>query len=292
MAKAILASGEIFGLDGLLVASDVAVEGEACGSIVKQPENGPAFLVDPVIKSREDLKNLKKPNPMKAARMPVVTEAIRICKKAVGDHIHIASCEMGPMNIAGQLRGIEQLMFDMIDSPDFFEEILDFALAVSIDYGKCHIDAGTDRVMAGEALCSTSMISPDTYRQYIVPRHKLWSKTLKDYGAKYTQLHICGNATPILADIGSTGVDCADIDHQVNMREVKEKGGIVAKGNIDTALLVMGSKEEVLEKSKEVLETAKQGGGLILSSGCDLSPDTPQENLHAMVEASKLYGRY
>lgn len=82
-----------------------------------------------------------------------------------------------------------------------------------------------------------------------------------------------------------------DIDHQVNMCEVKEYG-IVAKGNIDPALLLMGSKEEVLEKSREVLENAKQGGGLILSSGCDLSPDTPGENLLAMVQAAKKYGTY
>lgn len=292
MAKALIESSKLFELDGILVSSDVTVEGEACGSVVEQPENSPAFLVDPVIKTPEDLKRLKVPDPTKAGRMPVVNEAIRICKKEVGDRIHIASCVMGPMNIAGHLRGVQQLMFDMIDEPEFFEEILDFALAVSIEGGKRQIDAGTEMIMAGEALCSTSFISPNAYREFLVPRHKIWCKALKDHGVKHTQLHICGQVTPILEYMGSTGADCADIDHQVNMRDVKEKAGIVAKGNIDPALLLMGSREEILEASKEVLESAKQGGGLILSSGCELSPDTPYENLRAMVEASKLYGAY
>ena len=292
MAKALIESSKLFELDGILVSSDVTVEGEACGSVTRQPENAPAFMIDPVIKTPKDLKGLKVPDPLKAGRMPVVNDAIRICKKEVGDRIHIASCVMGPMNIAGALRGVEQLMFDMIDEPEFFEELLDFALAVSIEYGKRQIDAGTEMIMAGEALCSTSMISPDTYRKFLVPRHKIWSKALKDHGVKYTQLHICGYVTPILEYMGSTGVDCADIDHQVNMREVKEKAGIIAKGNIDPALLMMGTREQVLEKSREVLESAKQGGGLILSSGCEVAPDTPHENLRAMVEACKLYGTY
>ena len=292
MAKALIESAKLFGLDGILVASDVTVEGEACGSIMQQPDYAPAFLVDPVIKTQKDLKNLRLPDPMKAGRMPVATEAIRICKKAVGDFMHIASCVMGPMNIAGQLRGVQQLMFDTIDDPGFFEEILDFALTVSIEYAKRHIDAGTELIMAGEALCSPAMISPDMYRRFLLPRHKIWSKTLKDYGVKHTQLHICGNITPILDVIGETGVDCLDIDYQVNMREVKEKTGLVAKGNINPVLLAMGGREEVVEKSREVLESAKQGGGLILSSGCDLARDTPYENLHAVVEAAKLYGAY
>lgn len=77
-------------------------------------------------------------------------------------------------------------MFDLIDEPDLFEELLDFALAVSIEYGKRQIDSGSQMVMAGEALCSTSFISPDVYRRFLVPRHKIWSNTLKDYGAQHT----------------------------------------------------------------------------------------------------------
>ena len=292
MAKALLECVHLFNVDGILVSSDVTVEGEGCGSIMFQPENAPAHLVTPIVNTLKDLKALKVPDSRKAARMPVVLDALKICKKAVGDRVHISSCVMGPMNIAGHLRGVEQLMFDMIDEPDFFEEILDFALKVSIEYSKRQIDAGSEMVMAGEALCSPSFISPKDYRKYVVPRHQIWSKACKEHGVKRTQMHICGDATAILEDIGNTGVDCADIDHQVNMLEVKERGRIVAKGNIDPALLAMGTVEQVMEKSREVLELAKHGGGLILSSGCDLSRETPPENLFAMVEAANLYGRY
>jgi uroporphyrinogen decarboxylase len=77
------------------------------------------------------------------------------------------------------------------------------------------------------------------------------------------------------------------------MKEAKDRSGTVVKGNLDpSSVLLWGTPELVLAKAKEVLEDAKAGGGLILSSGCDMAPATPFENIIAMVEASKRYGRY
>ncbi len=46
------------------------------------------------------------------------------------------------------------------------------------------------------------------------------------------------------------------------------------------------------EKCQEAIEILGEGGGLILSSGCDILQETPSENMAAMVQAASKYGRY
>ena len=169
MADAVIASMRRFGYDALMTGSDVTVEGEACGSEVFQPEEATAYNVRPVVQEYEDLDRLTVPNPLKAGRMPLTVEATAICKREVGKECYISAPVMGPMNTASQLRGVENLLFDIIDNPDFLERLLDFSTDVSIAYACALIDAGADMIQAGEALCSPGMISPAIYRNFILP---------------------------------------------------------------------------------------------------------------------------
>lgn len=294
MAESLLAALELYGWDGVTPGTDVVIEAEALGSETVQPEDAPAFVVRPRIQVPEDLDALSVPDPHEAGRMPVVIKATEICARAVGDRVYIQSWIMGPMNISSQLRGVEQLMYDTVERPDFFERLLDFATEVAIAYGKALVDAGAHMIGAGEALCSPAFISPATYRKYVVPRQKRLFKELADYGAEATLLHICANIDSILEDAVSTGATALDLDWQMDMRRAKQVcwGKSAMRGNLDPSrVLLEGTPELVFEKCLEVLQ-AKKGGGLILGSGCDVSPDTSKENLMAMVEAAKTHGRF
>jgi uroporphyrinogen decarboxylase len=53
-----------------------------------------------------------------------------------------------------------------------------------------------------------------------------------------------------------------------------------------------GTPEDVEAECREMIRKAAPGGGFILSaSGC-LSEGTPFENIEAMVQSAKVYGRY
>ncbi len=289
MAKAILAAYRRYGYDGVCPGVDVVIEAEALGSQTMQPDDAPACVVKPFIQKYEDLDKLEVPDPYKAGRMPVVIKATEIVAKEIGKEAYIGSWVMGPMNIASQLRGVENLMFDIVDNPSFVERLLDYTTEVTIAYGKALVDAGSNMVSMGEALCSPNFISPKTYRKLVLSREKRAHDELVKYGAETTIVHICGDVRPILKDMASIGA-VLDLDWPMDMAEAKAYGAPV-RGNIDPArVLLDGTPEIVLEKSREVLETAKAGGGLIFGSGCDVAPDTPAENIDAMVEATQRYG--
>jgi uroporphyrinogen decarboxylase len=108
-------------------------------------------------------------------------------------------------------------------------------------------------------------------------------------------LHICGAATKILPLMADTGADILEIDQKVDIGSAKELVGNKANlmGNLDpTAVLFLGTPETIERAAKECIMKAGKGGGLILSSGCDVPMRTPFRNIEAMVRAAEKFGKY
>ena len=290
MAAALIAAVERFGWDGVHPGCDVSVEGEAMGSLLSFPEEAPPHMVRPVLSDLADFRNLRKPNPLKDGRMPVVVRATEICAREIGGETCVGPCLMGPFNCASQLRGVEDLMMDTIERPEFVGALLDFCTDVLIDYGKALMDAGADVLILGEALCSPGMISPRHYARTIVPRQQRMVRALGEHNRDCPLImHICGDITAILPTVIETGVHAADLDWQVDMARAKEvcDGRMAMRGNLNpSAVLLLGTPDQVYSKSVEVIRAAGAGGGLILGSGCDVAPATPFENLDAMMRAA------
>ena len=290
MGAALIAGFERFEWDGVNPGCDVAVEGEALGSLLDYPEQAPPSVIRPYLTDPENIRFLRKPNPLREGRMPVVVKATKMCARELGNQVFIGTWTMGPFNCASQVRGVEDLMTDTIERPTFVEDLLDFSTDVLLDYGKAIIDAGADAIFLGEALCTPAMISPNFYREVVVPRQVRLINGLKQYGASYVLLHICGDVKRILPAMIETGAGIFDLDWQMDMGESKQTcaGKVTLRGNLDpAATLLQGSPDLVNEKSLEVIRAAASGGRLILGSGCDVAPATPPENIDAMMAAAK-----
>lgn len=107
--------------------------------------------------------------------------------------------------------------------------------------------------------------------------------------------HICGNATPILTDMVSSGAQILELDQKADKAKAKAaaQGKTVLLGPIDpSGVLAHGTPELVMEKAREAIEIMAPGGGFILASGCALPATTPDENIDALIEAAKKYGTY
>jgi len=68
---------------------------------------------------------------------------------------------------------------------------------------------------------------------------------------------------------------------------------IVLKGNLHTTeTMLRGSVDDVVRASRRAIDDAGVGGRFILSTGDQCGRDTPDANIHAMVETARTYGRY
>lgn len=142
--------------------------------------------------------------------------------------------------------------------------------------------------------------SLDIFRQLAFPAVKRGIELATAAGFP-THVHSCGPETA-LVKLMSEETDLTVIDPleippmgDCNLAKLKELYGdrIVLKGNLHTTdVLLRGSVDEVIAASKQAIDDAAAGGRFILSTGDQCGRDTPDENLHAMVETARTYGRY
>ena len=116
-----------------------------------------------------------------------------------------------------------------------------------------------------------------------------------------TQIHSCGpekELVKIMAEETSlTVIDPLEIPPMgdCNLADLKKRFGhkITLKGNLHTTeVMLRGSVKDVIAASKKAIDDGAAGGRFILSTGDQCGRDTPDENLYAMIETARTYGKY
>jgi uroporphyrinogen decarboxylase len=174
---------------------------------------------------------------------------------------------------------------------DKIHQLLDFCRGVSERYALAQIEQGAHATSIGESPSGPDVISPKYYREFAYPYVKTLVSNLKknDITLAY---HICGNSSPIIEDMVSTGAAIIEIDQKADQQTSKAAaaGKATLLGPIDpSGVMAYGTPELVMEKCNEALENLSPGGGFILGPGCALPPITPDENIDAMIEAAKKF---
>lgn len=274
-----------FGYDGIQLSIGVTGEAEALGAYVEQPANAGPVLKEYVLADLDRLDALRDRDPTVGGRMPLFFDAVRRVVRQVGQEAFVLPTLRGPLLMASQLRGVEQLLMDMLDRPEAVERVLDLTAQTALRLGRWLLASGAHGLVLGEATCSPNFISPRHYRQFVLPRHRWLVGELHRVGWGAVGLHICGSTLPIIDDIISTGVDFMDLDYQVSAQDALSvvRGRIVMRGNLDpSSVFRFGAPEEIAAQTR-ALRQIVEGTRWILSSGCDVPPGTPRENLAAFV---------
>ena len=295
MAEAHRISQEKYGYDGCVVDVDDATLAEACGAKVIFRENDVATVDEhhPVLEDLRAIDDLKMPDPLKDGRICEWLETVQRLKESVGDHVFIMGrADQGPFSLLSLLRGTQDFMMDLLDEePEVIHHALEWATEAHARFARAQLMAGANATSMGDAYASADLISPNMYREFANPYEKQVVQKISDLGLPYS-IHICGDASSIVADMGSTGAQILEIDWKTDMGLARNAvpDNVVLMGNIDPSdPMCIGTPEKVKAQIKEMIEKTK-GRGIIISSGCALGANTRPENMAAMVESAKLYG--
>lgn len=140
----------------------------------------------------------------------------------------------------------------------------------------------------------------DIFRKLAFPAVKRAIELSSNTGIP-THIHSCGPEkalVQIMAEETSlTVIDPLEIPPMgdCNLAETKKLYGdkLVLKGNLHTTdCLLFGSADDVITASKKAIDDAAEGGRFILSTGDQCGRDTPDQNLLAMVDTARSYGKY
>jgi MtaA/CmuA family methyltransferase len=296
LAEAMLTAWREFGHDMILLENGTACNAEACGMEVHYRGDAAPVVGRPILDSLAGVADLQVPDPYVTFPMSEILKATRILAREVGDKAWIcARADQGPMDLAAELRGMSEFMMDVAtgEEENLIHALLDYARRVATRYAYALIECGGRSTSIGEPIAGPAMISPRHYRQYPWIHECRMVNELKEHGI-ILHLHICGDTARIANDFVATGARVLEIDHKTDAARLKATahGTTCLLGNIDTNLLVVGSAGEVDAACRELIDTCKPGGGFILGPGCAMAPNTPDENVHALVESAKKYGSY
>lgn len=142
--------------------------------------------------------------------------------------------------------------------------------------------------------------SLDFFREHALPAVKRAIELAESAGIP-THVHSCGPEKELVRlmteETALTVIDPLEIAPMgdCDLAELKRTYGakIVLKGNLHTTdVMLRGRPQDVVAASRKAIDDAAAGGRFILSTGDQCGRDTPDENLLAMVETARTYGRY
>jgi MtaA/CmuA family methyltransferase len=277
-----LAVLEAFRLDIVQTISDPYREANDLGSLVDFPADGLPVLKGAVLSNPGDLTRLKHVEPARGRRMADRLEAVNRLKDAARGRVPVMGWVEGALAEAATLRGVNALLLDLYERPDWVKELLEFTVQQEIRFAEAQVDAGADIVGLGDSIAS--QISPDMYREFALPYEKRIFQAVHAKGG-LARLHICGNTSHIVEDMCATGAEIIDLDHLVDLVRARRDAGPAQAlcGNFDpVSVMLQGAPDDVRNAVRRNLVDG--GPRLFSAGGCEIPDKTPHENLRAQAE--------
>ncbi len=277
---------QYYGHDAVFAFMDFCVETEALGSVLKYYPCQYPDVVSYALSPQTAIEALAVPDPHVAGRMPELLRAATLLRRAVGEEVLVAGCVAGPMTLATQLLGIETALYLAADNPEQFGRILDFATAVAIRFGHAQIEAGAHLPIVFDPSASPAVVPPAYFSAYLAPRLKQICDAFRQAGALANWLNIAGPTASILPLYPQIGADIANFDYYITPQAARELlPRTCLDGNMKSLLFVDGTPGQVAAEAARLRDAFS--GGFILSSGCEIPPESRPENIAAMVAAAR-----
>jgi uroporphyrinogen decarboxylase len=199
---------------------------------------------------------------------------------------------------AWTLRGMENLLIDMIEEKAFAHELFDKILEYNMELLNVVLDFNFEGVYLTDDWGQQHgmIMSPNMWREYIKPGMKLMFEKIKNKG-KYIILHSCGDITKIFPELIEIGADVYNsVQPEIyNLEWLKKEFGkyITFYGGMSVQqFLTFSNIKKVSEVSKLTLQILGKDSGYIFAPTHTMTPDIPIENVLTMVEVVKKFQYY
>lgn len=257
------------------------------------PETGRTFIKRGLLTSNDSLKLFDEylPDPDHPERYERVSKWIAEYK---GDYAVHARIRLGSASMLESM-GIVQFAYNVFDNPNLVKEVhrrfSEWSARVVGHLNQLDFDF----FWVNDDLADTKSpwMSREMFQEFFLPYQKIVASAIK----KPWVFHSDGNLMPILDDLLTLGMNGIHPIQPAAMdiKKVKSlvRDRVCILGNIDLDYtLTLGTPEEVDREVKERIAVAGPGGGYIITSANSLTDYCKTENVWAMANAIKKYGKY
>ena len=189
------------------------------------------------------------------------------------------------------LRGMNELLMDMIDNPEFVHQLFDGYADYKIRVlTKINERIPCEAIFGGGDDCDQRgpIMGLERWREFIRPGLERIINHTHSLGKPYIA-HMCGNVMPIVDDLMEMGLDVLESlqPEAMDVYELKKKtqGRMALIGGVGVqSLLPHGTPEEIRAEVARLKQELGRGGGYVLSSAKPIMDDVPTENALAFID--------
>jgi uroporphyrinogen decarboxylase len=282
-AKAVQAVAKRYPTAAATMIMDLSVEAEAFGAKIRFDRNEVPSIVSRTVESEESIERLAVPS-LNSGRPAHWVTASGIATRTITDRPVFAEC-IGPFSLAARLYDVTEIMTAILTEPETILKLVNRCTQFLISYCAGFKSAGANGVLIAEpvagvlseALCTEFS---STFIQRIV-------RAVQD-DQFLVILHNCGETEQLIGSMAGTGAAGLHFGNRGDIMKALNElpADTLVFGNIDpVGILKQGSPASVDRETSALLTKSRDFRNLVLSSGCDVPPNTPMENIDAFFSA-------
>ncbi|MHC4403631.1 MAG: uroporphyrinogen decarboxylase family protein [Planctomycetota bacterium] len=205
-----------------------------------------------------------------------------------GDRFRVFQIGFSLYERAWTLRGLENLLMDFHDHPDFVRRLFRAIADYNVAQVRKALGHDIDAVYFGDDWGQQQglQMGPTLWRTFIYPELKRMYGEVRRAG-KFVMIHSCGDVDELFDDLIAAGLssfnpfqpEVMDVDHLLP----KYRGRLAFHGGLSTQkTLPFGSVADVEDATRHLLRLGRRGG-LIFAPAHDVEGDVPLENMLAFI---------
>ncbi|HKZ02994.1 MAG TPA: uroporphyrinogen decarboxylase [Pyrinomonadaceae bacterium] len=271
-------------VDAAIIFADILLILEPLG-IDLEFSAGDGPVVHNPVRSGVDIERLRELEDV--SELEFVFEAIRQTRSALRTDLPLIGFSGAPFTLASYLiEGggsrnyvlTKSLMYKDVGAWQALMSLISRAL---VKYLNAQIAAGVQAVQLFDSW--VGCLGPEDYRQFVLPHTQ---NVIKNLTPGVPLIHFGTGTAALLELMRSAGGEVLGLDWRVQLDDAWQRIGydFGVMGNLDPVVLFAG-KEQVREKAKRILDQAAGRAGHIFNLGHGILPETPVENVIALVDA-------
>lgn len=267
---------------------DLTVEAEAFGaSLHMSPDDIPS-VEGRLVSDYAGIEALRVPS-LDEKRIPQYLKADRLAVKQLGIPV-FAGC-IGPFSLAGRLYDMTEIMMAIYIEPDVVQLLLEKCTEFLLRYCQAIKQTGVAGVIMAEP--AAGLLSDDDCQTFSSVHIRRIVEAVQDESFAVI-LHNCGNTGHCTRAMLAVGAHGYHFGNKADMVEALQScpADVLVMGNIDpVGVFKQETPEQVYAETSSLLERTAAFPNFILSTGCDIPPRIPIENIEAFYQALFQFNR-
>jgi uroporphyrinogen decarboxylase len=275
---------DAFDLDAAIIFADILPPLEAMGMALEYVE-GEGPLLHPALRSAAGVAALHVPDPRQC--LSFTLDAIRLARRELQDRVPLIGFSGGPFTLAcyaiqgGASHDGNLTKSLMYCQPGVWHTLMNKLTRLVSDYLAAQVEAGAQALQLFDSW--VGFVGPADYRRFVLPYTRRVLQSAQATGVPV--IHFSTGTAGILELIREAGGEVFGVDWRVRLTDAWERlgAGVAIQGNLDPAVL-FAPPAELERHVDDILFQARGRCGHIFNLGHGVLPETPVENVAALVE--------